>query len=79
MKRHLVMDLFHGSQREPIGEWQCSSKNLPDSHSAKFLVQLDNFKEMFAYFYSDKRDGHYFWDCITKEPLPNVIMWKNLK
>jgi len=90
MKRHQVMDLFHGSRNEPIeGPWNEFDKNHPQGRSEKVRVKLSDDSELSAYYYADKAQGlaqhiqacnpAYFWNCNTKEPLYNVIAWKYLK
>ncbi len=77
MRRHKVMDLFFSDQTEPIGQWNIFAEKRPDTTS-KVLVQLEDLRELFAYFHIDKRGGSYFWDCTTKNALNDVKMWKSL-
>ena len=77
MKRHLVMDLFHGAENTPVGDWTTQHPDI-ESKGAKVLVRLNDNTERFAYFYSDKPHGSYFYDCKTSEPL-NPKEWKLLR
>lgn len=88
MKRHLVMDLFHGNQTEELGEWKETDKALPDVPKAcKVKAKLSCGGEVFAYFYKDQaiwvekhgQKRSYFWNSKTHEPLFNVTHWKSLK
>jgi hypothetical protein len=89
MKRHQVMDLFHGNQTEAIGEWHKVNDGLPNVKQCKCRVKLDDDTECFAYFYEDKalwiekstkQKGSYWWECANKEPLyDRVVAWKELK
>jgi hypothetical protein len=91
MKRHEVMDLFHGKETTPIGEWTKFDENynstLPVGKSCKVKVKLSDETETFVYYYDDKcswivyygQKPSYFWDCVTKEPLFNVTHWKMLE
>ncbi len=78
MKRHQVMDLWHGNYTEPVGEWIKVEDNLPNpiSRGCKVRVKLIDQSETFAYYYQDMTG--VFFDCRTKEPLDNVIEWKKL-
>jgi hypothetical protein len=89
MKRHLVMDLFCSHLREPVeGDWNKIEDGLPKTKctGTKVIVKLKDDSETYAYFYKDKglcaeyvENLSYFWDCTTKENLPNVVAWKYLK
>lgn len=85
MKRHMVMDLFHGNKTEVVdGPWNCVENRLPDILSCKVKVKLNNESELMAYFYADKAQWlsttpSFFWRCSDKEPLFNVTHWKYLK
>ena len=74
MNRHLVMDLFHGHENEPIGEWL----NSYPEKNCKLLVRDSENRELMAYFYPDKPNGFYFYDCIYKTPV-KAKEWKLLK
>lgn len=89
MKRHQVMDLFWGNQAEEIGKWKNVAEELPKPPriGCKIKVRLSDGRETYAYFYKDKcrwiethgQKPAYFWECRSKEPLFNVVEWKELK
>ncbi len=85
LKRHLVMDLYHGNQTEPVeGSWNEANKVLPDCKSCKVKVKNADGNELFAYFYQDGAAKFYnppckFWDCSSKQPLNNISHWKALR
>ncbi len=81
MKRHLVMDLFHGNRKEVIGEWLPFPQNLPKGRSDKVWVKLRDDSELFCYYYEDHREGCYFWVCANKYMISDfdVKEWKYLK
>ncbi len=78
MKRHLVMDLFHGNQNTPVGEWHDLQKESPNSRSVKVLVEMSNQTQAFAYYYRDKRNDYHFWECKSHLPISEVVKWKYL-
>ncbi len=89
MKRHLVMDLFHGYQNEVVeGDWNKISEKDPEfkSESGKVRVKLHNGNETFAYYYKDKcmhaaksYKPTHFWNSNTHEPIYDVSEWIYLK
>lgn len=87
MKRHTVMDLFHGHQTEEVdSDWSDVTQNLPEKRACKVIVKTSDGAVTFAYFYEDKcnfspyvRHTSHFWQCVTKEELRNVTHWKALK
>lgn len=80
MKRHLVMDLFWGNQKESIGEWKEFPKERPQKHGKKW-VKLADDSELFAYFYSDRPLRAHWWVCSSKDYIrdEDVKMYKDLK
>lgn len=52
MKRHQVMDLYHGKQNDPIGDWVSTESQKPNGH-CKVQAKMQNGDEFFAYYYSD--------------------------
>ena len=85
MKRHLVMDLFHGKKTEDDGDWiPFINPNQLEKNKDKVKVKLSNGIECFAYFYRDKSPilgyaAESFWECSTRAPLTNVTHFKYLK
>jgi hypothetical protein len=88
MKRHEVMDLFHGHMIEEVdGPWISVEKSLPDCKHTKVKAKLNNGDEVYAYFYADKAIKFnifgiipcHFWHCMSRDQLFNVTDWKYLK
>ncbi len=88
MKRHEVMDLFHGDKNTVVDEpWNDVKEGLPSVASNKVKVKLADESETDAYYYSDYASWlskfnlptSYFWACISREPLMNVTHWKHMK
>ena len=88
MRRHLIMDLFHGQQTEEVeSDWIKVEDALPTDESCKVKAKLSTGNEVFAYFYLDQASRFskygikpcHFWHSSTHESLFNVTHWKNLK
>lgn len=87
MKRHEVMDLYFGHQKEVVeGLWNDVNESLPKKRNCKVRVKTIDGNETFAYFFADKCNfgpfvthKSYFWQCVTKEELMNFTHWKDLK
>ena len=85
------MDLTWGDVTEVSDEpWKSVGihpTNDNRHNSCKVWVKLNDMSERYAYYYSDRGniipelnlDVSHFWDCHTKRPLHDVILWKTLK
>lgn len=81
MRRHQVMDLFHGNETNiDEGTWNEIQKGKPNHKTCKVKLRLKNGDEVFAYFYKDgglqghlysEKERPYFWHCQTKDYIPN--------
>lgn len=83
------MDLFHGDETEPVGEWKNWEEEKPKHSNCKLLLQAKNASggEMLIYaLYNDdnpidREFGKRFelYECNTHNPIVGNFKWKHVK